>query len=294
MKEKLVSDKNIQNKIYEIRGKQVMLDSDLAKLYECKNGTKTINQAVGRHLDRFPEDFYFQLTSEEYYDILRSQIGTLELEQGKYSKYLPYAFTEQGIAMLSSVIRTDAASQVNISIMRAFVSMKHYLYNNRDVYQILNYINNKINEHDEKLNELFIGFTKKEKLFFAGDVYVAYSYVHGIFKDSVNDLIIIDPYADLKLLDILVDVNVKIKLITSNKSKLTKAQIDLFNKQFDKLYVLKSEEFHDRYFIIDKKILYHVGTSINSIGKKVFNINLIEDKYIRDKLLDYIQNIIDK
>lgn len=126
----IIEKVDIKNIIYEIRGKQVMLDRDLAKLYQCKNGTKTINQAVNRHIDRFPSDFYFQLTEEEYYNILKSQTGTLELEQGKYSKYLPYVFTEQGVAMLATIIRTEVASKISINIMRAFVKMRHYIGNN--------------------------------------------------------------------------------------------------------------------------------------------------------------------
>ena len=113
-------DIKIENLIYEIRGKQVMLDSDLAKLYECANGTKTINQAVNRHLDRFPVDFYFQLSEIEY-NSLRSQVGTLKSRRGQHKKYLPYVFTEQGVAMLASVLRTSVASEVSVKIMRAFV-----------------------------------------------------------------------------------------------------------------------------------------------------------------------------
>jgi len=152
----------IEDVIYEIRGKQVMLDSDLAKLYQCKNGTKTINQAVKRHIDRFLSDFYFQLTSMEYNSIVRSQVGTLELKQGQYSKYLPYVFTEQGVAMLSSVIRTEVASRVNVNIMRAFVSQRHYLLNNQLEQKYINNIvlenTQKIKEHDNSiklLHELF-------------------------------------------------------------------------------------------------------------------------------------------
>ena len=116
----------IENLIYEIRGKQVMLDSDLAKLYECSNGTKTINLAVKRHINRFPERFMFRLTRDEYYKILRFQSETLELEQGKYSKYLPYVFTEQGVAMLATILRTKVAEEISIKIMDAFVA-KLYL-----------------------------------------------------------------------------------------------------------------------------------------------------------------------
>ena len=117
----------VEKMIYEIRGKQVMLDRDLAKLYECANGTKTINLAVKRHIKRFPERFMFQLTQTEYYEILRSQSGTLELEQGQYSKYLPYVFTEQGVAMLATVLKTSVAEEVSIKIMDAFVAMRHFI-----------------------------------------------------------------------------------------------------------------------------------------------------------------------
>ena len=127
----LVKDEsNIENLIYEVRGVQVMLDSDLAKLYECVNGTKSINLAVKRHINRFPERFMFQLTKDEYYNILRFQSETLELEQGKYSKYLPYAFTEQGVAMLATVLRTPVAEEISIKIMDAFVAMRKYISSN--------------------------------------------------------------------------------------------------------------------------------------------------------------------
>ena len=127
----LVKDEtNIENLIYEIRGVQVMLDSDLAKIYECVNGTKSINLAVKRHINRFPERFMFQLTKDEYWNILRFQSETLELEQGKYSKYLPYAFTEQGVAMLATVIKTSIAAGMSVNIMRAFVAMRKYISKN--------------------------------------------------------------------------------------------------------------------------------------------------------------------
>ena len=142
----LVKDEtNIENLIYEIRGVQVMLDSDLAKIYECVNGTKSINLAVKRHINRFPERFMFQLTKDEYWNILRFQSETLELEQGKYSKYLPYAFTEQGVAMLATVLRTPVAEEVSIKIMDAFVAMRKYISTNLLEQK---YINNLVIEHD--------------------------------------------------------------------------------------------------------------------------------------------------
>ena len=159
-----VDDVIIENLIYEVRGKQVMIDSDLAKLYECKNGTKTINLAVRRHLDRFPNDFYFQLTKEEYYNILRFQSETLELEQGKYSKYLPYVFTEQGVAMLATILRTSVASKMSVAIMRAFVVMRKYISTNLIEQK---YINNQVMKNTEDIKLLqgsFERLKKREKL----------------------------------------------------------------------------------------------------------------------------------
>ena len=141
---------NVENLIYEIRGKQVMLDYDLAKLYECANGTKTINLAVKRHINRFPERFMFRLTRDEYYKILRFQSETLKLEKGKYSKYLPYAFTEQGVAMLATILRTKVAEEVSIRIMDAFVAMEKYISSNL-IEQ--NYINNLVLEDHNKINK---------------------------------------------------------------------------------------------------------------------------------------------
>ena len=151
----LSKELNIETMIYEIRGKQVMLDSDLAKLYQCSNGTKSINQAVTRHTDRFPNDFYFQLTKEEYYEILRSQVGTLELEHGHYAKYLPYAFTEQGVAMLATILRTENASQVSIRIMRTFVEMRKFINENKNIFNRLTVAEYKLLEHDDKIDEIF-------------------------------------------------------------------------------------------------------------------------------------------
>lgn len=200
----------IEYVIYEIRGKQVILDSDLAKLYQCKNWTKTINQAVKRHIDRFPSDFYFQLTSMEYNSIVRSQVGTLELKQGQYSKYLPYVFTEQGVAMLSSVIRTEVASRVNVNIMRAFVSQRHYLLNNQLEQKYINNIvlenTQKIKEHDNSiklLHELFDDLrVDKEinELYFDGKEWDAYSKLLDIFSSCEKELIIIDRYLGIIIL----------------------------------------------------------------------------------------------
>lgn len=153
MNDLIVKEENvIENLIYEIRGKQVMLDFDLARLYECANGTKTINLAVKRHINRFPERFVFRLTRDEYYEILRFQSETLELEQGKYSKYLPYAFTEQGVAMLATILRTGVAEEISIRIMDAFVAMKKYISSNLIEQK---YINNLVLEDHNKIKNSY-------------------------------------------------------------------------------------------------------------------------------------------
>ena len=192
-------DIKIEDMIYEIRGKQVMLDSDLGRIYECKNGTKTINQAVNRHIDRFPSDFYFQITEDEY-NSLRSQIGTLKNGRGEHKKYLPYAFTEQGVAMLATVLRTKVASQMSINIMRAFVKMRHYISSNLLEQK---YINNMVLDNNERITQNTIdikllqeSFDKLEKdkcineIYFNGKIYDAYSKVLDIFSEAKEELII--------------------------------------------------------------------------------------------------------
>ena len=284
-----LSLEKIKNKIYKIREKDVMLDFDLAKIYKCANGTKDINKAVKRNIERFPEDFYFELTKEE---CSRFQIGTLNTKRGSNIKYLPHAFTEQGVAMLASVLKTSIATEVSVNIMRAFVSMRHYLNENRDLYQSINRLTNKVDEHEEKLELLFSNFDRKEKLFLPNAEYDSYSYVFNILKKAKKELVIIDPYADITMLDLIRNIECSIILITSNKSKLLKSEIDKFNKQYNKLKVIKSNNFHDRYFILDSKKIYHIGTSINHIGNKVFSINLLEDDLINDNLIKYIDTIM--
>ena len=163
----LIEKENIKDMIYEIRGKQVMLDSDLAKLYGCKNGTKTINLAVKRNIDRFPEDFYFKLTENEIKSnkqlCSRFQIETLNKNRGQNLKYLPYVFTEQGVAMLTSVLKTEVASKVSVDIMRAFVEMRHFIINNGNLFNRMNVVESKLLQCDNKINLILeqFGFTAK-------------------------------------------------------------------------------------------------------------------------------------
>ncbi|MBQ8472887.1 MAG: ORF6N domain-containing protein [Bacilli bacterium] len=295
MKELLVKDDVIvENMIYEIRGQQVMLDSDLAKLYQCKNGTKTINLAVKRHINRFPERFMFRLTREEYYEILRSQSETLELKQGEYSKYLPYVFTEQGVAMLATIIKTEVAEVVSIRIMDAFVYMRRYFKSNNFSNRLTN-LEIKTLDHDNKIDKLFDALeTKKQinEIYFKGQIFDAYSKIVDIFKTCKNELIIIDSYADKIVLDMIKNLNIKVILIVKENANLKTIDIDKYNEQYNNLKIVYSNDFHDRYFIIDRNIIYHCGASINHAGSKTFSINILEDNIIKNSLLKEILLLI--
>lgn len=296
MNDVIVKEKNckivIENLIYEVRGTQVMLDSDLARLYECVNGTKTINQSVKRNIERFPDDFYFQLTKVEFQE-LQSQIGTTNLN--KMSRTLPYVFTEQGVAMLATVLRTSIASQMSVSIMRAFVTMRKFISTNLIEQK---YINNQVlkNTEDIKLlQESFQKFEEKRKdneIYFNGQIFDAYSKIHEIFNSANEYLIIIDAYADNTLLDIIKRLNIEVVIITKRDNLLTEQDITKYNKQYHNLKVIYDNTFHDRYFIIDKKQVYHCGTSINKIGYKTFSINLISDEEVCNSLISKVNKII--
>ena len=292
-------EENIKTMIYEIRGKQVMLDSDLAILYNYKEGVKALNQTVKRNIDRFPNDFYFKLTDTEF-NILRSQIVTAK--KNLYMiRSLPYVFTEEGVAMLSTIIRTNNAAKVSVSIMRAFVEMRHFLMDNQDIYLSLNNINNKLDkhevqilEHDNKFEEIFEKFNRneeKEMIYFEGQIYDAYSKLVDIMSKASNSLVIIDGYADKIVLDMISRLDVDVYLIIRNNSLLSKLDISKYNEQYNNLKVIYSDLFHDRYIIIDDNIIYHCGSSLNKAGTRIFSINILEDKYIIKALLDKVREV---
>lgn len=293
MNEIIEKDK-VENLIYEIRGKQVMLDSDLANLYECANGTKDINKAVKRNIERFPDDFYFQLTQEEY-ENLKFQNGTSKLIKHGGVRKIPYVFTEQGVAMLSSVLKTKIAAEVSVRIMRAFVKMRHYINNNENR---LSNVEMKVIEHDKKIRLLQESFDKlsekrkKSEIYFKGQIYDAYSKIIDIFNETKQELIIIDTYADKKLLDIIKELNFNVIIITKKNNLLSKESIEKYNEQYNNLKVIYDNTFHDRYFIIDNQKVYHCGTSINRIGHKTFSINSIKDKEVIYPLINKIKKLI--
>ena len=297
MNDMIVKDKVvIENLIYEVRGKQVMLDSDLAKLYECANGTKSINLAVNRNIERFPEDFYFQLNKEEYNN-LKFQFETSNTTNNNLGgvRKLPYVFTEQGVAMLATVLRTKAASQMSISIMRAFVTMRKYI--SSDLIE-QKYINKQVLKNSEDIKLLKETFGKLEEkrkineIFFNGQIYDAYNKIQELFKSAKKKLVIIDAYADNTLLDIVKRLNVEVIIITKKDNLLTNQDIIIYNKQYNNLKVIYNNSFHDRYFLIDEKQVYHCGTSINRIGYKTFSINLISDKEVCNLLISRVNKIL--
>ena len=286
----------IEDMIYEIRGKQVMLASDLANLYQCKNGTKSINLAVKRNIDKFPEDFCFKLTDEETKNIwfqLETKKIKLETRGGKYNNV--YVFTEEGVAMLSSVLKTEIAANVSINIMRAFVKMRKYISNS--LINQNNY-NDMLIDHEGRIKTLEKTFSKFEskrkvnEIYFNGQIYDSYSKILDILNEAKQELIIIDGYADKTVLDLIKNLNVKIILIVKNKSLITETDINKYNSQYDNLKIIHDDTFHDRYFIIDKDTIYHCGTSLNRIGNKTFSINILEDEIVKQLLIDKVKTLI--
>ena len=277
MNEIIVKDNiKIEDLIYEVRDKQVMLDSDLAKLYECKNGTKEINQAVKNNIEKFPERYCFKLNGNEY-DILRSKLLTSSLNGHGGRRYNPRVFTEQGVYMLATVLKSKAATQITIAIMDAFVVMKNII-NSSLIEQ--KYINNLVLEHDSKINIIFDKLGTKEKIshiFFDGQIYDAYSLLIEILSKAKKEIIIIDNYAGKELFDITKNIKINIKVYTKNIDNVAKAK---YENQYNNLTIINTDIFHDRFIIIDKKILYNLGSSLKDIGKKCTSINKIEDTKI--------------
>ncbi len=291
-----ISNEEIKNLIYTIRGKQVMLDSDVAMLYNYE--TKKVNQAVKRNIDRFPERFCSQLTEKEL-EIMWSQIVTTsKLEDNKYrsKKYLPYVFTEQGIAMLSGILKSEIAVQISIKIMDAFVEMRKFISINNSLFEKVINIENKMDkkfiENDKKFNIIFdqlqLEENIKQRVFFEGQIYDAYSVIIDIIKKANKSILIIDNYVDDSILKMLTKKksSVEVVILTSNKSNIQNIDIQKFNKEYPILKIAKTNKFHDRFIVIDSREMYHLGASIKDLGKKCFGINKIEDKEIIERIIN--------
>ena len=283
------ANEEIKDLIYTIRGKQVMLDSDVAMLYNYK--TKRINETVRRNIERFPERFCFRLNKREF-ENLRSQFATSSLEVENYGgrRTLPYVFTEEGIAMLSGLLKNEIAVQVSIRIIDAFVEMRKFLNRNNNIYLTLNNVQNKLVEHDKKFDYIFDELEKnKEKqfdqqIFFNGQIYDAYSLIIDLIKTAKEKILIIDNYIDDSVLKMLSKKNkdVEVVILTTNKCNINKVDIQKFNKEYPLLKLAYTKEFHDRFMIIDNEELYHIGASLKDLGKKCFAISKIQDiKYVQ-------------
>lgn len=292
----------IEKLIYVIRGKQVMTDSDLAMLYQVE--TSALNRAVKRNIKRFPEDFHFQLTEEEY-DFLRCQIGISKTDiENKVDgrggrRYLPYVFTEQGISMLASVLHSEVAINVSIGIMRAFVEMRRFIASNSLLFECISSVELKQLEYqkqtDEKLEQIFEYISEHEessqKVFFDGQIYDAFSLIVSLIQKAEKEITLIDGYVDVGTLNLLSKKksDVAVTIYTQKQTKLTKADVKNFNAQYPTLKIKYTKVFHDRFLILDRTTAYHVGASLKDAGKKCFGINLIQDAGIIKDILQRLE-----
>ena len=282
MNEIIIKDKQIEKMIFEVRGVQVMLSSDVATLYQIE--TKRLNQVIKRNIDRFPSTFCFQLTDEEIDRLsLRSQFATLNKSnnlRGQHYKYLPYVLSEQGIMMLSGLLKSDIAVKVNIQIIDAFVKMRRYFANNFNTNELLLNHENRIQLLENTLNSF--KEQKIKKIFFEGQIYDAYSILIDILNKAKNEIIIIDNYASKELLDILKDINLKIIIVSKNVDSVLKEK---YTKQYKNVEFIDNNSFYDRFIILDRSKLYTCGASFKDLGKKCFAISEFND-------INYLEQII--
>lgn len=275
-----ITAEQIRSSIYTIRGVQVMLDRDIAKLYSVE--TRVLNQAVSRNTERFPEEYCFQLSDAEFQEWKSQLVMSKSNKMGL--RRPPYAFSERGVAMLSTVLRSDSAITISMRIMDAFVAMRHYLVDNALVFQRLDRIELKQLEVDEKFRQLFRQLEtpkpNKAVIFFKGQMWDATSCIEGIIERAERSIILIDGYVDKRTLDLLSKKKgeVSVSIHTTRKNcQLTEKEISDFNAQYGPLEIRFTDEFHDRFVILDEKELYHIGASIKDAGRKAFEISLNED-----------------
>ena len=282
----VVSDNiKIENMIYEIRGKKVMLDSDLAMLFGYE--TKQLNRQVLRNINRFPENYCFQITDTEYIS-LRCQNGTLKNGRGEHRKYLPYVFTEYGITMLAGILKSELAIKMSLRIVDIFITMKNYINTSLIEQKYFNELTIKNTEDIKLLQESFDKLSTKESnnhIFYEGQIYDVYSLLIDILSKARKEIIIIDNYAGKKLFDIIKNINVNVKIYTENIDNISKEK---YEKQYNNLEIINTNIFHDRFIIIDNKVLYHSGASFKDLGKKCFAITKMEDDSILKELLNKI------
>ena len=285
----------IQNKIIVLRNQQVMIDRDIAELYGVE--TRVLNQAVKRNIERFPERFMFQLNEKEIL-FLRSQIVISKTETRGGRQYLPYAFTEQGCAMLSAILKSEAAVQASIKIMDAFVAMRHFLQSNAEIFSEMNHIKRQLRdttvhqiEADKRIDELFTRMDRyaiddTQGIFFQGQIFDAYAKFESFIAQAQKSIVLIDNYVDLSILERLAKKNsgVAVTIYTTPQTRLTAQDVQQFNAQYPPLDLKFTTSMHDRFLIIDNSTLYHIGASLKDLGKRCFAFDLFDSSFIPDIL----------
>ncbi len=315
-KELTISQKQIENRIFNIRGHQVMMDRDLAEIYQVE--TRVLNQAVKRNIDRFPDKFRFQLTEKDIGEMesqiatsnSRSQILTSKkVEQNLKSqnvistehggrRYLPYAFTEQGVAMLSAVLRSDVAVQISIQIMEAFVAMRKFIADHSGLLQRMEGIERKQIESDHKFEKVFKALESKDTIpsqgvFFDGQVFDAYELASKIIRSANESIVLIDNYIDENTLTHLAkkEAGVKVQILSKNISKQMTLDMQKANEQYSHFEAKVFTHSHDRFLIIDRMEVYHLGASLKDLGKKWFAFSKLEAKSV-ESIINAIKVLI--
>lgn len=287
----IVDNSLIQKKIQFIRNKQVMIDNDIADLFDVK--TKRLNEQVKRNINRFPQEFCFQLTDIEKNELVANCDRFKKL---KHSSSNPYAFTEQGVAMLSAVLRSETAIKMSIQIMKAFVNMRHFLIENAQIFSRIERVEQKQIETDSKLEQIFSAIESKEikpkqGIFFEGQIFDAYKLLTDIVKSAENSIYIIDNFIDETILTLLTKrkLKVDVKIFTKNITKQMQLDVNKYNKQYPKTELLQLDKAHDRFIVIDKKDVYHLGASLKDLGKKWFAFTKIKNDSI--SLIEQLERI---
>ena len=287
-----IKNRNIEDCIYNIRGQQVMFDNDIAFFFEVE--TKNLNKQMKRNINRFPEDFCFQLNSLEFKN-LRFQNVTSNYG-GR--RYLPYVYTEEGIIALAGVLKNDIAAKMSVEIARKFIQMRKFIIENGDTLFTLAKLQNRQIEFENETNNKFDEILKliskvdlpKQALFFAGQFYDAYEFISEIIRKANSSIILIDPYCDSRAFVFLKNKKetAHLTICISKLSKLDTDEIEKFELQYGKIDVKHLDDNHDRYLIIDNEECFQLGASLNYIGKKMFNIIKNENKEIINALLELV------
>lgn len=288
----IIEENSIRSKIHLIRGQQVMLDFDLAQIYGYE--TKNFNRQVKNNIERFDSDFMFQLSDTEVEELSRCKIFTLNKGRGSNIKYAPYAFTEQGIYMLMTVLKGDLAVTQSKMLIRTFKEMKHFIQNNSHIFAELDNIKNHLlesdlhhKETDKKIKELFslmdkYNIKETQGIFFQGQIFDAYAKFESFLAAAKKEIILIDNYVDLSILQRLAKKKkgVNVTIYTDPKTKLTSQDVQTFNAQYPTLTVNQTTKTHDRFLIIDNTTIYHIGASLKDLGKKCFGFSILDSSFI--------------